>query len=98
MVWTVLRMVAAGVGRAPRLRRWLAPLAEQRGAASAEYALAYSGNLRILAHRRCVDELGRVVLPAESRVRLGLGEGSTVEIVDVPEGLLIRPLRGKAQP
>mgnify|MGYP001275468071 CR=1 FL=1 len=32
------------------------------------------------------------------RLRLGLREASTVEMVDMPEGLLIRPLRGKAQP
>ncbi|REJ32550.1 MAG: hypothetical protein DIU84_09945 [Bacillota bacterium] len=77
-------------------RRAVGTARSQRGATTAEYALVYSDNVR---HVRRLDDLGRVVLPIESRHRLGLKRGDAVEVVDVPEGILLRPIRaGRARP
>src|SRR5690606_40054378 len=71
-------------------------LRDARGATTGEYALVYSDNVR---HVRRLDDLGRVVLPIESRQRLGLKRGNAVEVVDVPQGILLRPIRaGRARP
>lgn len=72
VVWTVLRMVAAGVGRAPRLRRWLAPLAEQRGAASAEYALLLA--LVVIVLITALTDLGDVIRTRLSEISSALEE------------------------
>lgn len=77
------------------LWRWRTWLGGEKGAATAEYALVSSDNVR---HVRRVDDLGRVALPAEMRVRLHVGAGDALEVVEVPGGILLRPLKaGKAR-
>lgn len=61
-----------------------------------EPGLTCDTNMR---HVRRLDDLGRVVLPAESRRRLGLDAGDAVEVVDIPGAVLLRPVRaGRARP
>lgn len=43
-----------------------------------------------------VSVKGQVVLPAEIRRRLGIVGGSRLEVVASEEGVLLRPLKGKA--
>jgi AbrB family looped-hinge helix DNA binding protein len=38
-----------------------------------------------------IDKAGRVILPKPLRDRLGLREGSELEILETPEGLVLRP-------
>ena len=40
--------------------------------------------------QRCVDELGRIVLPREMRERFGWKERDKVEIIVTDEGILLR--------
>jgi AbrB family looped-hinge helix DNA binding protein len=39
-----------------------------------------------------MDKAGRVILPKPIRDRLGLHEGSNLEIVDTPDGLVLKPI------
>jgi AbrB family looped-hinge helix DNA binding protein len=39
-----------------------------------------------------IDKAGRVILPKPVRDRLGLGEGSDLEIIETPEGVILKPL------
>jgi AbrB family looped-hinge helix DNA binding protein len=39
-----------------------------------------------------MDKAGRVILPKPLRDRLGLGEGSDLEIQETPEGVLLKPI------
>jgi AbrB family looped-hinge helix DNA binding protein len=38
-----------------------------------------------------IDKAGRVILPKPVRDRLGLHEGSDLEIVETPEGVMLKP-------
>jgi AbrB family looped-hinge helix DNA binding protein len=38
-----------------------------------------------------IDKAGRVVLPKPLRDRLGLHEGSDLEIQEIPEGVILKP-------
>jgi AbrB family looped-hinge helix DNA binding protein len=38
-----------------------------------------------------IDKAGRVILPKPVRDRLGLREGSDLEITETPEGLVLKP-------
>ena len=38
-----------------------------------------------------MDKAGRVVLPKPVRDRFGLREGSDLEIIEAPEGILLKP-------
>jgi len=38
-----------------------------------------------------MDKAGRVILPKPIRDRLGLHEGSALEIIETPEGLVLTP-------
>ena len=38
-----------------------------------------------------MDKAGRVVLPKSVRDRFGLREGSDLEIIEAPEGILLKP-------
>lgn len=38
-----------------------------------------------------MDKAGRVILPKPLRDRLGLREGSDLEITEIPEGLVLKP-------
>lgn len=40
-----------------------------------------------------IDGAGRIVVPKPLRDRLGLRGGSEIEISEVPDGLLLKPLR-----
>lgn len=44
---------------------------------------------------RYLDNLGRIVLPAEYRNALGLGPQVPVQITPVEDGVLIKPVYGK---
>jgi AbrB family looped-hinge helix DNA binding protein len=39
-----------------------------------------------------MDKAGRVILPKPVRDRLGLREGSDIEIEETPEGLMLKPI------
>jgi AbrB family looped-hinge helix DNA binding protein len=39
-----------------------------------------------------IDKAGRVILPKPLRDRLGLHEGSDLEIVETPEGVVLKPV------
>ena len=39
-----------------------------------------------------IDKAGRVILPKPVRDRLGLHEGSDLEMVETPEGLVLKPV------
>jgi AbrB family looped-hinge helix DNA binding protein len=38
-----------------------------------------------------IDKAGRVILPKPVRDRLGLREGSDLELVEIPEGVVLKP-------
>lgn len=38
-----------------------------------------------------MDKAGRVILPKPVRDRLGLHEGSDLEILEIPEGIVLKP-------
>jgi bifunctional DNA-binding transcriptional regulator/antitoxin component of YhaV-PrlF toxin-antitoxin module len=40
-----------------------------------------------------IDKFGRVVLPKKLREHLGVGVSLTVEVKEVPEGVLLKPVR-----
>jgi AbrB family looped-hinge helix DNA binding protein len=42
-----------------------------------------------------IDKAGRIVVPKELRQRLGLGPNTELEIVDHPNGILLRPLESR---
>lgn len=42
-----------------------------------------------------IDKAGRVVLPKPVRDRLGLHEGSDLELEETPEGVMLKPVNGK---
>ena len=42
------------------------------------------------AIKRCVDELGRLVLPKDMRNHYGIKTGDTLEIVATEDGILIK--------
>jgi len=46
---------------------------------------------------RRVDNLGRILVPKEYRRELGLEEDNRIELTTLPDGLLVRPLRGGAE-
>jgi transcriptional pleiotropic regulator of transition state genes len=50
-------------------------------------------NLRPTGLVRNVDHLGRVVIPKDLRERLGIAEGTSMEIFVADGGLLFRPYR-----
>ena len=39
-----------------------------------------------------MDKAGRVILPKPLRDRLGLREGSDLEILETPEGIILKPV------
>lgn len=39
-----------------------------------------------------IDKAGRVILPKPVRDRLGLHEGSDLEMVETPEGVMLKPV------
>ena len=39
-----------------------------------------------------MDKAGRVILPKPVRDRLGLHEGSDLEILEIPEGIVLKPV------
>ena len=39
-----------------------------------------------------IDKAGRVILPKPLRDRLGLREGSDLEILETPEGIILKPV------
>ncbi len=39
-----------------------------------------------------IDKAGRVILPKPVRDRLGLREGSDLEVVETPEGVVLKPV------
>lgn len=41
---------------------------------------------------RRTDDLGRVVIPREIRQRMGISDGTCIEQVVTPEGILMRPV------
>jgi AbrB family looped-hinge helix DNA binding protein len=43
-----------------------------------------------------VDKAGRVILPKPVRDRLGLREGSDLELEETPEGLMLKPVETQA--
>ncbi len=45
-----------------------------------------------------VSSKGQVVLPKAMRTRLGMVQGSEVEAVDVPGGIILRPLVSRTGP
>ncbi len=42
-----------------------------------------------------VDERGRILIPQEIRERLGLSEGTIVEVAEVGREVVIKPIRRK---
>jgi len=42
-----------------------------------------------------VDKAGRVILPKPVRDRLGLHDGSNLEIEEMPDGLLLKPVEAR---
>ncbi len=42
-----------------------------------------------------IDKAGRIVVPKELRQRLGLTPNTELEIVDHPNGILLRPLESR---
>jgi AbrB family looped-hinge helix DNA binding protein len=42
-----------------------------------------------------IDKVGRIVVPKELRQRFGLRPNTELEIVDHPNGILLRPLESK---
>lgn len=40
---------------------------------------------------RCIDDLGRIVIPREIRRDMGISEGDALEIMRSDEGVLVRP-------
>lgn len=46
---------------------------------------------------RVVDELGRMVIPVTLRRKYGIEKGDELEVIDTPEGILIRKFVGKKE-
>ncbi len=42
-----------------------------------------------------IDKAGRVILPKPVRDRLGLHEGSDLEMVETPEGVMLKPVEAR---
>lgn len=42
-----------------------------------------------------MDKAGRVILPKPVRDRLGLHEGSDLEVVETPEGVMLKPVEDR---
>ena len=47
--------------------------------------------------KRCVDKLGRIVLPKDMRDFYGIKNGDPLEIVATEEGILLKILNEKAE-
>jgi len=42
-----------------------------------------------------IDKAGRVILPKPVRDRLGLHEGSDLEVEETPEGVMLKPVKAR---
>ncbi|ARP50453.1 MULTISPECIES: AbrB/MazE/SpoVT family DNA-binding domain-containing protein [Caproicibacterium] len=55
------------------------------------------GNITIYAigEIRCIDKLGRLVIPKSLRDRFGMFQGQAIEMVGTDAGILVRPAQKK---
>lgn len=48
-----------------------------------------------MTEKTAVDERGRILIPQDIRERLGLGEGTVVEVAEVGKEIVIKPVSRK---